>query len=243
MIAPERSLQLVIRLAAPLVWRNDAKVARKLEEFSATEAGSALDMLAAAERTQDPTLRRLFFVHAMDEARHARQFKELARQVEPQGRRGPSEYTLIHARRQNLFRDLGLADFLAFVHLAERRGELHFRSLRDHFADRPELQALFDRIAREEKFHVRYSLRALRQLDRKGLASAKKSLVRVRLKAAWSAWRRAGRTLGDAASRLLLALTYFLVLPPFALAQRLLEPEKPGWKIPKNSTVDPRRQF
>ena len=66
------SLQLLLRLLAPFVWRNERKVAAKLDGFASTEAGSALDMLKAAELTDDPTLRRLFFRHAMDEAEHRR---------------------------------------------------------------------------------------------------------------------------------------------------------------------------
>ena len=41
---------LLLRITAPLVWRRDAKIAKKLDGFAATEAGSALDMLKAADK-------------------------------------------------------------------------------------------------------------------------------------------------------------------------------------------------
>jgi hypothetical protein len=37
------------------------------------------------------------------------------------------QYDLIHATRQNLFQKIALIDFMAFVYLAEKRGEAHFR--------------------------------------------------------------------------------------------------------------------
>src|SRR5687768_13966610 len=118
MIAADGSIRTLVRVAAPFVWRNEAKIAAKLEGFAATEAGSALDMLKAAELTPDPLLRRLFFRHAMDEARHAEMFRALARKIDPRPAHQMSEYALIHARRQNLYQTLGPLRFLAFVHLA-----------------------------------------------------------------------------------------------------------------------------
>src|SRR5687768_13821574 len=99
------SLQILLRFVAPFVWRNERRVAAKLDGFASTEAGSALDMLKAAELTDDPKLRRLFFRHAMDEARHAQMFRLAARDVLAgidDGRRHHShghgsEYNLIHA--------------------------------------------------------------------------------------------------------------------------------------------------
>ena len=56
-----------------------------------------------AELCEDPKLRRLFFRHAIDEARHAALFRAAARRIAPDPRRRGSEYDLIHATRQNLF--------------------------------------------------------------------------------------------------------------------------------------------
>ena len=50
------SFESLIRLSAPLTWRGPARTARRLEEFALTEAGSALDMLRAAELSGDLSL-------------------------------------------------------------------------------------------------------------------------------------------------------------------------------------------
>lgn len=254
MIAVAAPSSLMVRLVAPLVWRSDVKIAAKLEGFAATEAGSALDMLKAAELTDDPALRRLFFRHALDEARHAQLFRAAARRIDPRGRDagGASEYRLIHATRQNLFERYGLVRFVAFVHLAELRGESQFRALRDHFragSDGNDLGELFARIAREERFHVAYSGKLLADWRREGRArEVWQAVARVRFTRAFDAWRRIGRLFGDHATRLLLGLLYLVLLPLFALIQRRRDPVRNGWKRGRrghemNTLTDARRQF
>ncbi len=247
MIARAYPYEALLRLVAPLVWRNDAKIAAKLEGFAATEAGSALDMLKAAELTDDPKLRRLFFRHALDEARHAQAFRVAARRMLPDPMTLGSEYNLIHATRQNLFQTLGLHRFVAFVFLAERRGEAHFRALRRHFRSRPELESLFSCIGKDERFHVAYTQRLLETWQKQGLSSTVRlALLRVRGQRALEAWRRSGRMIGDVITRLLLGVVYFVSLPLIALVQRRADPDRPGWKLapPKPPTLDSaRRQY
>jgi rubrerythrin len=217
----------LVRRLAPWIWRRPARVAAKLAEFGATEAGSALDMLAAAEQATDPRLRRLYFRHALDEARHARLFREAAAAVHPVGAQPLSARAQAHARRQDLYATLGPARFLAFVHLAEQRGEAHFRGLVSALEDdHPALAATFARVARDERFHVAYSRYWLGRVD----AHATTTLRRAHLDAAWSTWKRSGRVLGEAAATAVLWLVYVLLVPPFALATRLLDPDRPGWK-------------
>lgn len=241
MIAREAPFMMLVRILAPLVWRTDAKIAAKLAEFSATEAGSALDMLKAAELADNPAHRRLFFRHAMDEATHARLFRSAARCLDADPERRASPYAAFHARRQNLFQRLGPERFLAFVHLAELRGRSHFLALEEHFQDRPELLCLFSRIAKEELFHVRYSARLLGNG-----APARRALLFVRVTRAWDAWRRLGHRLGDRLAQAFLILLYLVAIPPFAVLQRLFEPERTGWKkkaqVPVSWT-DARRSF
>jgi len=231
MIATEGLSRVFLRAVAPVVWRGAAPVAARLEGFAATEAGSALDMLKAAELAEDPLLRRLFFRHAMDEARHARMFREAARALAEGGAPAANEYQLIHARRQNLFAWLPLTEFLAFVHLAERRGELQFQVLQRHFQHEPGLERLFARIAKDERFHVTYSGRWLEARRREGGAGeVRAALLKVRARRAWESWRRAGRVLGDLTSRVLLGALYLVVLPLFVLLARAADRPARGWQ-------------
>jgi len=238
MISPDTTFSVFIRFIAPFVWRNESKVAAKFRGFSATEAGSALDMLKAAELENDPRRRKLFFRHALDEARHSNYFRDQARNVDPDSAAQRGKYDLIHATRQNLYQHLTLIDFIAFVYLAEKRGEAHFRSLVTHFKDRPEIHDMFERILKDEKFHVRYSKHLLDEWTREGRGSEVKAALRkIQMNRAWDAWRRSGRQLGDFTSRFVLRIFYFVVVPPFSLMQRLLQPEeRGGWKQAQQTT-------
>jgi len=235
----------VIRLAAPWVWRSNARIAQKLLRFSATESGSALDMLRAAELTTDPQLRRLFFHHALDEARHARMFRNAARSLMPEGT-PQDEYAQVHGTRQDLLERYGLVGFIAFVHVAERAGMQQFEALREHFRHQPDLHALFSTVAHEEKFHVSYSGRQLQRWRAQGRGKeVRNALIRIQAQRAWEAWRRAGRVLGDVMSRAIISVICLVVIPGFALLQRL-SPRKSGWQKPAatdTSLAAARREF
>jgi hypothetical protein len=214
------------RIAMPIAWRDPRRIAARLEGFAATEAGSALDMLKAAELEGDPRLRRLFFRHALDEMRHAQLFRAEARRIHPEGARVISEHAMIRATRQNLYAELGLVRFVAFVHLSERRAARQFAVIAQR---RPELAPLFARVLKDERFHVAYSAHLLETWRRDGRArEVRAALLRVRAESAWKAWRRAGRSLGDAVARAMLLVVWALVLPLFAVLEKR-RPVALGW--------------
>lgn len=208
-------------VALRLAWRTPRRIAERLEGFAATEAGSALDMLKAAELESDPRLRKLFFRHALDEARHAQLFRAAARRIHPEGERVLGEHALIRATRQNLYADLGLTRFIAFVFLSERRAARQFAAIARRFRDDAIIRDLFAGVLRDEKFHVAYSKHLLERWRTEGRASEVRwALLRVRTGEAWRAWRRAGRVLGDAVARGFLLGVWAVALPLFALIER-----------------------
>lgn len=232
----------LVRLTAPWTLSNPHRIARHLLAFSHTEAGSALDMLRAAELVDDPALSRLFLHHALDEDRHARLFREAAHRTDP-ALRG-SEYDLARARRQDLLERWGLLDFTAFIYLSEREGQRRFEVLAEHFSDDTALHALFHRIAQEEKFHVSYSHKLLRRWTDEGRGrEVRLALMRVRARKAWETWRNAGRMLGDKVARGCVTLVCLLTLPLFAALVRRSS-EKTGWhdSPPPSRTLDRAQQ-
>ena len=129
---------------------------------------------------------------------------------------------------------------MAFVHIAEKRGESHFRSLMPHFKHRPAIYDMFARIVKDEQFHVRYSKRILDEWSREGRDSEVKAAQRkILLNRAWGAWRRQGRRLGDLTSRVVLKIAYFIIVPPFSLMQYCLQQPPPrGWKQAEQTTLN-----
>ncbi len=248
MIATTQRAPLVLRVAAPLAWRGDRRIADKLMGFSATELGSALDMLRAAELTTDPDLRRLFMKHALDEARHAQQFRDAAKQLlgrDPEVR----PWERHHALRQDLFERWGVTRFVAFVWISEAKASRQFEVLCGHFSGRPELQDLFARVGRDERYHVAYSKHLLDMWRAEGRgAEVDRALREIRLSLAWMAWRRAGRRIGELMTLGLMAALYVAVVPVFALLQRALERPQHGWRAPRRELTtttldDARRPF
>ena len=229
MIAEDTFSEAWTLLAVRLRWRSDRALAAYLRGFAATEAGSALDMLKAAELETDTKLRTQFFRHALDEARHAELFQRAASDLD-----GPnairSDTLVIRATRQNLFARYGLVRFLAFVFVSERRAARTFEVLRRRYAARPEIESLFRTVLKDERFHIAYSEAALANLSRSGLAAEVRwALWSIRLESAWASYKRLGRVTSDAIARLLSAALYFVVLPAFVLLERTREPER-GWQ-------------
>jgi rubrerythrin len=245
MIATTENHPLALRLAAPIAWRDDAKIASKLLGFSATETGSALDMWRAADLTGDPRLRRLFYRHGLDEARHALRFAEAARALTPGAAARPFERS--HARRQDLFARYGLIAFTAFVWRSESKALRQFHVLAQHFRDRPALCALFTDIAKDERQHVAYSRQLLDEWCAAGQSrDVARALRRVARDEAWMAWRRAGRRIGDVVAKGLLAVLWAVSLPLFAAIERANPRRSTGWHAPRShqrTLADLRRQF
>lgn len=228
---------LVLRVAAPLAWRTDEKIAKKLMGFAATEQGSALDMFRAAELEADPKLSRLFFHHAMDEARHAQHFREVAKQVVGGTEVATRSWESLHAVRQDLYEQLGVVRFVAFVWLSESRAKKQFEVLCGYFHDRPELHRLFSTIAKDEHFHATYSRHILDSWIAEGREREVAKAIRAeRMRAAWTRWRNAGRQIGDLMAKLLMTTLFVVVLPLFALIERVARKDTRGWQAPAAGT-------
>lgn len=237
MIADVERLPRLVRFIAPFAWRSPTQIAKKLMGFSHTERGSALDMFRAAELTDDPRLRRLFYRHGLDEARHAAHFAALAKEVGgPEASAG--HYGRMHSIRQDLYERLGLVRFVAFVWLSESRAKVQFEALSEHFACHDtggfgeRLHRLFDEIGRDEHFHSSYAKALLDEWREAGRGDEVDAALRwVKRDEAWMAWRRSGRQIGDVLVRVLLSTLFVALLPPFALIQRLVDRKRAlGWR-------------
>ncbi|MCB9788521.1 MAG: ferritin-like domain-containing protein [Deltaproteobacteria bacterium] len=234
MIATAERHPLALRAAAPIAWRDEARIARKLMGFAATETGSALDMWRAADLVDTPRLRRLFYRHGLDEARHALRFAEAARALCPAAATARS-HEREHARRQDLYERYGLVAFTALVWRSESRALRQFHVLARHFADHPSLGPLFTDIARDEQRHVAYSRQLLDEWRSAGRArEVSRALRRIARAEAWMAWRRSGRRIGDLVGRALLATLWLTTLPLFAAIERAHPRRTTGWHAPRS---------
>jgi rubrerythrin len=227
----------VTALLRPLywaLWADPRRRARKLMQFARVEADGGRDLVRAAELTGDPHLRRCFFAHARDEARHAEMFRarglELwtALAVDEEARAStdwipPGERGLDDLRVE----DENDGALLAFIHLSESAAARDFALYSKVLGHDPPTRALFDRILRDEEFHMRYSLA---QLDRVAPGRRRLHLWKARLRRLWKGYLRLATAIANVMAAVILTLQYFILLPPFALlAKRAARRERAGW--------------
>jgi hypothetical protein len=216
------------------IWRDPQRCARKLFTFAETEADGGRDLVRAAELTQDPTLRRLFTVHAVDEDRHAELFRKrgsvLLRSLRDRsspalqlnwvspGERGLDDLR-VHSESD--------ASLLAFLHISEKTAAGHFAAYVDALEDDHETRSVFKEVLRDETFHMNYTLAQLTRVSpkRHGLF-----LWKARLSRLWKAYLRAMSAIAGVMGAVILTVQYFILLPPFAfLAKRAARRDPPGW--------------
>ena len=223
------------------IWHDPQRCARKLLSFAQTEADGGRDLVRAAELTQDPLLRRLFTVHAVDEERHAQLFRArgaaLLRSLDAGGSTSfqlnwvaPGERGLddlrVHAESD--------ASLLAFLHLSEKSAAGHFAAYVDALRDDPLTSFVFKEVLKDETFHMNYTLA---QLTRVAPRHHGLLLWRARLSRLWKAYLRLMSAVAGVMGSVILTVQYFLLLPLFAaLAKRAARREPQGWV-----TVPPER--
>ena len=214
----------VDRLLRPLhrrVWADANRRARKLLRFADTEAAGGRDLSRAAERTRDPLLRRLFLRHAVEEQGHADLFRE----------RGLEEVQIDATSDESL---------LAFLHLSEKAAAGRFAVYGQVLDGDPDTRRVFARVLEDEVFHMNYTRTQLARLAprQQGLR-----LWQARAGRLWKAYLRLASALASVLGTLMLAVQYFVLLPPFALlAKRNARREPPGF-CPARAPTSLGRQY
>jgi rubrerythrin len=231
------------------IWQDKQRCARKLLDFAETEADGGRDLVRAAELTKDPTLRRLFLVHAMDEGRHAELFRargaDLLRSLQGSSASqlrlnwvSPGERGLDDLR----VHDESDASLLAFLHLSEKAAAGHFADYLAALEKDGATSAVFKQVLKDESYHMNYTLA---QLTRLAPQQHKSLLWKARLTRLWKAYLRIMSAIAGVMGAVMLTLQYFILLPPFALlAKRAAQKEPRGWReIPLEQPQSLKSQF
>jgi hypothetical protein len=239
------------RLMWPLhqwVWSDSDRRLRKLLTFADVETDGGRDILRAAEVTPDPLLRRLYLEHAIDELHHGDLFRDRGaalwrarrnhRRVLLDGSPLPGGHGLDDLRVE------GEPDhrLLAFLHVAEKSAAGRFSMYRHLVADDPQTLAIFEKILRDEVFHMNYTYT---QLARVSPQAYRRQVWYARARRLWNRYLRVAAAIGGLLGTLLLTLLYFIVLPPFAwLARRAQRREPVGWvRLERSSDAAPRSLY
>ena len=223
----------MIPLIQRLVWSDAARRARILRRFAEVEADGGRDIVRAAEATGDPVLRRLFLRHAADESHHAALFRDRAADLMAEAPRNAADAPAWLARGEQGLDDLHVddeaeRDLLAFLHLSEKAAAKAFAAYAGVLERDPGTRAVFERVLRDETFHMTYTLKQLHRLEPK---RHRWVIWRARLRRLWKAYLRLAGAIGAVFGAIVLSVEYFVILPAFALlARRAANREPPGWQ-------------
>jgi rubrerythrin len=222
------------------IWGDVDRRVRKLLAFAEVETGGGRDILRAAEVTPDPLLRRLYLEHAIDELHHGDLFRQRgaallrAHSTSPASRSNnplPGGHGLedLHVEVE------GDERVLAFLHVAEKAAAGRFAVYREVVDDDPATRAIFEKILRDEVFHMNYTYM---QLTRVAPGTYRKRVWLARGTRLWKRYLSLALALADLIGTVLLTLQYFILLPPFAwLARRAARREPLGWTPIQNNGV------
>jgi hypothetical protein len=216
------------------VWGDAARRGLRLLRFAEVEADGGRDLVRASELTGDARLRRLYLRHADDERRHADIFRqrgmELLHAYPPGDLSLPASDWLAPGER-------GLDDvnveggrdgpLLAFLHLSEANAARDFALYRDAVGDDARTSAVFERILRDEEFHMNYTRAELARVSPKKHG---RLLWGARLNRLWKAYLRFAVWLAGLIGAVVLTIQYFVLVPPFAwISKRAAKREPEGW--------------
>jgi len=157
MRAEASAIDLLLEPVHRWVWADVDRRARKLMRFSETEADGARDLMHAAERTSDKTLRVLYLRHADDEQRHAVLFRKRGQELFDAARARTFEANWLAPGERGLD-DLDVGSesdesLLAFLHLSEKVAAGRFVVYEKVLACDPQTHAVFARILKDRGIH------------------------------------------------------------------------------------------
>ena len=139
-----------------------------IENFALAEFGSALDMLAASELSENIKLKKGYLNHAIDEFNHADLFFQHAKLMSknnlqikvnssPVAELGEKIRYLNFIGEKPIYSELKEIDFINFVMISELAAQKYFNSLSLNTSFDIETRNLFKKIALEEGNHVEYA--------------------------------------------------------------------------------------
>lgn len=216
--------EFTARISNPWVWRNSKSSATKLREFASAEAASKLDLILASSHTESKERSAMYLRHALDESRHASAFTVAANELDPENT-DPHPVDI-----EGLFESMSEPEFLAFVHLGEKRGRKQFDAYLQYFCARDMTfeSQLFKTIINDERMHEAYTWKELVKVVGSEKA-ARKLVAKMQF---WEFRRnfvRTGRFLSELVYKMGMLVLYLLCFPLAILFLFKKQKVSAGW--------------
>jgi rubrerythrin len=242
---------LIFSIRHKNVWSNPKRQIQTLESFSQTEIDAGESILSALPYVKNKTLRKHMERHAKDELRHGMLFRTRAqelRKLQPNissiTKKPDKLYNLSREKTDTelnshdffsgeSFEKLGEIMYVAMLNIAEKKAEKTFSKHHKLVREDPNTYAIFEKILKDERYHVSYTSKFLHQWKKEGKEKQVRKAVSFAKRSRFvNAFSRKSAKFGEFMGHFILYLIYFTVIVPFAIASKLSR-TKNGWHSPQ----------
>ena len=254
-------LSLILRKRYQALWSNPKRKIQTLESFSQTEIDAGKSILQALKNVKNSDLRTHLKRHASDELYHGELFRTRAQELH---KLQPSItsiyikpdklYNLSREPKQTALNSHGFFNgdylekygeivYVAMLNVAEKKAERTFLLHHDLVRDDPETYAIFQKILKDERYHVSYTSKFLKQWKKEGRGKeVKQALSLAHRSRLINFLARKGSKFGEFMGHAFLYIIYFTVIIPFAILAKLTHSTK-GWSTPLASSKHTHSQY
>ncbi|MFT7485565.1 MAG: rubrerythrin [Candidatus Paceibacteria bacterium] len=221
------------------MWSDPVRRVRTLESFGMTEDDGGRDLLAAAKRVSDPELLHHIERHAKEEMMHGELFRRRAAELRAESQANGSireDYSdkssdMLRARDVevdghgfydgSMLDSMGEVAYVAMVHVVEKRAantfELHMKCI----GDDEKTRLLFERVAKDEKYHISYTGKILDKWRKEGRDREVQDAIKEAERSTFlGSWKRLGLRSGAGFGKVLLYVCYWTMIAPVGLLVR-----------------------
>jgi len=239
-----------LRFRSKTLWSDPARKIQTLESFSQTEIDAGESILRALKYVNNPHLREHLKRHAKDELRHGELFRKRAQELR---KHRPSIASisnkpdrLYNLSRGNVdaelnshgfftsdhFEKLGEIMYVAMLNIAEKKAEKSFSIHRDLIRNDLKTYAIFEKILKDERYHVSYTSKFLQQWRKEGRTKqVNEALSFAHGSRLLNTLTRISSRFGEHIGHAILYIVYFTIVIPFAFLSKFSCPSK-GWRSP-----------
>lgn len=194
----------VVRMVLLVQWKGNSRlVEERIRVFEATEDDSSWQLIHAAKSISNPKMKADLFLQSLEEAHHAEVFRGLYQ--ESSGKK----LKKMNVARNPIFQPQAPWKLFAYCAVGESAAASRFRHIAESLPEGSFKRSL-EKILQEEEGHIELA-EDLVSLTGQDQRLVDQEIRAIRLRRAWEAWLRAGRTITQALSRALLSLTYFAI--------------------------------
>ena len=232
-------------------WSNPERKIQTLESFAQTEMDAGKSILSALPYVDNPKLRKHLERHAKDELEHGHLFNTQAhklRKLQPNSssiyKKPDKLYNLSRIKTSTElnshdffsgenYEKLGEITYVAMLNVAEAKAEKIFSKHHKLLHDDPETFKIFERILKDERYHVSYTGKFLAEWKNQGKTKqVKKALSFAKKARLFNSIKRKSSILGEKMGHLVLYILYFTIVVPFVISSKLSRSKK-GWQYPE----------